>query len=1694
MTSLLATALLLFLAPLAMATDTDGDGLSDMFEGMIGTNPDQADTDGDNLDDYEEVYEIGTDPNLTDSDGDATQDDADSEPLLLSSGDHDGVSTVMFNTPDMGNNEAPSGESPQDGFGVLMHNGELIFSSGAGGAKGVGMPFGMSMIYRSQSDYDGALGMNWFWIGFLSFTDNGTTGSMNWINGTTLTFTESGGTWTHDDDGWLGTLEETSPDSGDFTYTLPNGLEFLFTIAGKIDTITDRFGNALAFTHNGSGQLTSATDTRGESHTIAYYSTGRIKSITYSDKRKWTFIYNVNAQLARIEGPTTASFPNGITQEFRYINGSAISSLNDNLTVAIDGRGNHWLHNEYDTSDRVTKQTTNGFAFELDYTNIGSQKTSVTDRAGNDRDWEWDASKLTRTKLTQFSNRDVRTGDPTSWITEWTHDADGYLIEVELPRGNGTEYTLNSVKLPTEIRRKTDVDAANHTSDLVTTIAYDSAKYYGKTSVTDPRGNETEYILNSNGQPTTIEFPDSTHISPSQSISHTLTYNSDGTLASRTDGESKKTSYVYYTKPAAKKGRVNTVEVDDAVGGLNLVTTYDYTDWGDVKEVTDPEGHKTTYTVEAYGNVTKITYPASLGYITEFQHDGNLNVTKKKVKNIDETGTWQSTPKSWWETDNTYTEMDKISTVNEDIDAMNTRETVFLYDENDNLESVEVGSIIVTSYYDERDLLFQRIGNEGTGTAINAVHEYTYDANGNLTDYEDPRSKVTNHEYDLFDRREKTINALDHYVTTSFDEGGNAVERKWYEEAGTTDTLMAHEKRTYDELNRFYKEEAALIDTTTTWKTRTLELDKRGLVTKRTDRRNNATTFLYDGAGRRIKSTDAEGNEVESEIDDNGNVTKITEKETIPGSGTESFVTEFTYDKVNRRTKQTVIDRNLSTNKKITEWKWNSRNVVAETVDPMTWKTTFVHDGLGRVTKETRDMAGSDDIVTEWTIDENSNITQLKDDNLNTTDYAYDALGRLTTKTYDDAETATYAYDDTNNLIDFTDQNGTQVDYAYDDLNRLTDRDATLGTGVGGDDTEDFAYDALNRLTEAKDDDSIVQYTYDSLGRVLTEKQGPNPLGTAGMTVTFTYDDGGNATKIAYPSGFEARRTFDEIGRVTAIDDKSDADVADFDLYGAGSRRKQVSFANGTTSTYTYDGFRRPTDIAHEDSGSTEFAGFEYGWDKNDNPTYEERSHQSDKGDAYDYDQANRLIEVLQDADDPTNVTTYGDKVEYNLDDVLNFSSVVTTPYGQSGSTVNYTSNGMNEYTDIGGTTRTFDDNGNLADDGTYEYTYDWHNHLIKVEDSGTTDVVAEYDYDCVGRGRRIEKVVGSDTTRFVYADQQCLEELDGSDNLLRLFVFGEALDEIVMMEAEDVADVDSDSNTTELKRFYYHQQLIGSVTHITDPDEVVVESYDYGPYGEFVIFDIGSSVVSNSQIGNPFLYTGRRLDEETGLFYYRARHYDAGNGRFLQRDPLEHVDGPNARAYVAGRPTGSIDPSGLEERDPGGAIGELSEEQMNLVLHALVDIEYETADQGGKGDVTRAFPGLSKKYGGSAYGWLKLAIFGNVMGAMSDRLWELAKFIATSGASVSRAIAHLRKQIMNELKNILEAKEAMDEADDDDDLTDEEKAAKKKKQARYIAKSIIRIKTKRREMAEKKAAEEKKEKEKERKEKEKERDKERQY
>ncbi len=134
-----------------------------------------------------------------------------------------------------------------------------------------------------------------------------------------------------------------------------------------------------------------------------------------------------------------------------------------------------------------------------------------------------------------------------------------------------------------------------------------------------------------------------------------------------------------------------------------------------------------------------------------------------------------------------------------------------------------------------------------------------------------------------------------------------------------------------------------------------------------------------------------------------------------------------------------------------------------------------------------------------------------------------------------------------------------------------------------------------------------------------------------------------------------------------------------------------------------------------------------------------------------------------------------------------------------------------------------------------------------------------------------------------------------------RDYVYGDSIDEVLTM-------------TRGGSTYYYHYDGLGSVTDLTNAAGAIIESYTYDVYGQ---------PSQTSTVGNPYLFTGRRLDPESGLYYYRSRMYSPTIGRFLQRDPLGYVDSMNLFSYTGNNPVNFLDPLGLCSGPFGSGYGE---------------------------------------------------------------------------------------------------------------------------------------------------------------------------
>jgi RHS repeat-associated protein len=198
---------------------------------------------------------------------------------------------------------------------------------------------------------------------------------------------------------------------------------------------------------------------------------------------------------------------------------------------------------------------------------------------------------------------------------------------------------------------------------------------------------------------------------------------------------------------------------------------------------------------------------------------------------------------------------------------------------------------------------------------------------------------------------------------------------------------------------------------------------------------------------------------------------------------------------------------------------------------------------------------------------------------------------------------------------------------------------------------------------------------------------------------------------------------------------------------------------------------------------------------------------------------------------------------------------------------------------------------------------------------------VISYKYD--GLGRRIEKNVDGKITRYVYDNEDIILEYDGEGNLIAEYIHGPGIDEPLMMERDG-------------EIYYFIADALGSIKALVDGEEGVRQMYEYDAFGGIRVLDEeGNPIPIEDAIPNPYTFTGREYDPETGLYYYRARYYDPHLGRFLQEDPLLEksllpdsswrglylgpsttilLSLPHPYTYVRNNPVNWIDPFGLIE------------------------------------------------------------------------------------------------------------------------------------------------------------------------------------
>ena len=657
----------------------------------------------------------------------------------------------------------------------------------------------------------------------------------------------------------------------------------------------------------------------------------------------------------------------------------------------------------------------------------------------------------------------------------------------------------------------------------------------------------------------------------------------------------------------------------------------------------------------------------------------------------------------------------------------------------------------------------------------------------------------------------------------------------------------------------------------------------------------------------------------------------------------------------------------------------------------------YYYDGINRKIKEERDLReggqGNGNIDTSnsynpdgkititYTYDENSRLTAITDDNGNTTQYDYDDSNRLTQQTNADGTTKTFEYDKDSNLVKATDENGSVTEFTYDALNRLTQKDVTRVSGVIGTTQQTFEYDGLSRLTKSLDnnnpddtaDDAMVTYAYDSLSRLLEEVQN-------GKAVSSQWDGSSNRLALIYPNGRKIETSYDKLDRIDTIKDSGSAtNIVDYDYIGPG-RVLERTYSNGVRMTFLddkrtkdvgYDKARRTVKLRHLTEDNDLVAGFEHGYDRAGNKLYETRLHEfsgkKNVGDVYTYDSVYRLTAFNRDVIDPekasrnvgrsvaspyeerSSASLYKDKngkgnadenqTDWGFDGLGNW---LTLTIGTE--TFKNVANEMNEYDTFKEQNRTHDNNGNLLQDEQFTFEYDFANRLVMVTENSGSNIIAQYRYDAhrsnrlkSGDGRRIMKVVTNrdelnENVRYFYAGIHAIQE-QRTDGSIQQYVYGKMIDDPLTM------DKDSNGDGTTDQTLFYHCDGRTNVIALTDASGNIVERYTYDAYGKPSLFDSLLKPVVSSQLSNPYLFTARYYDRETGLYHYRARYLRPEDGRFIQRDPLRDMYRLILYQYASGNPINYRDPLGeddLQIDQTDNYLGEIR----NLLIETLAKLK----------------------------------------------------------------------------------------------------------------------------------------------------------
>ncbi|UHH09243.1 DUF6531 domain-containing protein [Luteimonas fraxinea] len=654
------------------------------------------------------------------------------------------------------------------------------------------------------------------------------------------------------------------------------------------------------------------------------------------------------------------------------------------------------------------------------------------------------------------------------------------------------------------------------------------------------------------------------------------------------------------------------------------------------------------------------------------------------------------------------------------------------------------------------------------------------------------------------------------------------------------------------------------------------------------------TDYLYDGAQRLVRMTDAKGNSVRYLLDDAGN--RVSEEIRDAGGALKRTLSR-TFNALGQLT--AVADASDNP----TDFDYDQMGRLQAITNALGQVNTASYDALGRL-KATVADAGGVSAQTQILYDALDQIRRVEDPKGLATLYERNGFGEVTQLDSPDTGISNSSFDEAGNKSSSVDARGQVSSFSYDALNRLTNVSHSGAPALD----QRYVYDvvqpscapgetnAVGRLTKMEDGSGAAEYCFGAFGALVRKTQ---TTGARVLQVAFAHTQAGDLHEITYPDGSVVDYVRDIGGEVVEIGAKSPGGARQIVIsdiaYAPFGPAVRWAYGNGRVMSRTQDLDYRIKSVIDASPGGLDIR---LDYDANGRVSELGRATAAQNGIAsFSYDGLGRLTAFR---DHATQVPIE----EYTYDQTGNRTSISTS----SGMAAYTYEAGSHRLITVDGAARTYDAVGNTLSDGVGStYSYAAANRLESVAAGGS--VVGSYQYN--GVGERVGTQIGPVSITTVYeSDGRWLADFDTA---------GVPVQQAIWLGDSPVGVLVGSGSS--LDRLHYVQSdHLGTPRTLIEPSrDLAVWKWDLSgeAFGNSVPNEDpdndGASIVFNMR------FPGQRYDLASGLAYNYFRDYEPATGRYTQSDPIGLNGGISTYAYSGSNPLAQIDPTGLACQSANG-------------------------------------------------------------------------------------------------------------------------------------------------------------------------------